>query len=257
MKIDYSTPMTIYELLALILSAVAIAIPIGQWIWKTWIQKPILKHHLTGRANLYFNKSGSYIFIEGVFEAINKSISVKNISLAIERIKDSKKLNLQWSSFISPANQQIAGNYASSSETAHPFRIEANSIMCAFTEYADMFDSAGKAINAGYTKYVSALQSIISPDTSYADLVEQAKVLPEYSALRSTLEKEFYWEIGQYIVDILVEYDSQLATFRYEFSVNEHDYEKMYSNINDLLLMPINQAYNKQFTLPWVRVEIK
>src|SRR5699024_11574136 len=52
MTIDFDTPMTFYELLAIILAVIAIIIPILQWIWKKWVIKPVLNHLITGRAFL-------------------------------------------------------------------------------------------------------------------------------------------------------------------------------------------------------------
>ena len=111
---------TIYELFALILSIIAILIPIIQWAWKKWVIKPVLYHLPTGRAYLFINRSGSYIQIEGVFEAKNKPISVKNVALKVLRVKDDKVLNLRWSTFTSPMSQRMGGNYSSITETAHP-----------------------------------------------------------------------------------------------------------------------------------------
>ena len=123
-KFDFAVPMTFYEFVAIILAAIAIIIPIVQAIWKKWIVRAKLKYYPTGRAYLYCNKSGSYISIEGVFEALRKPITVKKVAVSIERVKDSRKLNLQWSVFNSPVNQSIAGNFASSSEIS---RVSINS----------------------------------------------------------------------------------------------------------------------------------
>ncbi len=51
MKTDFSTPMTFYELIAIILAAVAIIIPIVQAIWKKWIVSAKLSFLPTGRAS--------------------------------------------------------------------------------------------------------------------------------------------------------------------------------------------------------------
>ena len=136
--------MTSYEIVAICLSSIAILIPIVQWGWKKWVQKPILNYHPNGTARLLFNQSGSYLQIDGVYEAVNKPISVKNISVCVKRQRDNETLNLTWSTFISPVVQRVAGNAVQTNETAHPFRIEANSIMCAFTEFADAFNSYAK-----------------------------------------------------------------------------------------------------------------
>lgn len=122
--------MTEYEKIAIALSTIAILIPIIQWAWKKWDVKAILSFHPTGRIMLFFNQSGSYVRFDGVYEAERKPITVKNISLKITREKDEHIYNLSWSSFISPVNQNITGNLVQTTEAAHPFRIEADSVVC-------------------------------------------------------------------------------------------------------------------------------
>ena len=60
--------MTPYEIVAICLSSIAIIIPIAQWAWKRWVQKPILNYHPNGTARLLFNQSGSYLQIDGVYD---------------------------------------------------------------------------------------------------------------------------------------------------------------------------------------------
>ena len=68
MAIDFDTPMTFYELLAVILAAIAIIIPIVQAIWKKWFKKEKLNYISNGKAKLLFNQSGSYLQIDGVLK---------------------------------------------------------------------------------------------------------------------------------------------------------------------------------------------
>ena len=83
MTFNFNTPMTFYEFLALCLSVLALILPLIKTIYKTWIQQPKLKFLPAGRTYLYFNQSGSYIRIDGVYEANVKPVSVKNIAIKI------------------------------------------------------------------------------------------------------------------------------------------------------------------------------
>ena len=83
-----------------------------------------------------------------MYEAEQKSISIKKAKIKVTRQKDERKLNLTWSSLISPVNQNLVGNYLQTTESAHPFRIEADSIVCAFTEFGDEFNSFEKTFEA-------------------------------------------------------------------------------------------------------------
>ena len=126
MIIDFSK-ITIYEVFALTLSIVAILIPVIQWAWKKWIVTPRIYFHSTGRVLLFFNQSGSYIRIDGVYEVMNKPVTITKIAVKVTRRKDGQKKNLMWSSFISPVSQSMIGNYLQTTEFAHSFRIEADS----------------------------------------------------------------------------------------------------------------------------------
>lgn len=243
MKFDFTTPMTFYELFAIVLAAVAIIIPIVQAIWKRWIITPKLNFLPTGRVTLFFNQSGSYLRVDGVYEAQNKPIAVKNISVKVTRKKDDQKLNLSWSSFISPVNQSVVGNYLQTTESAHPFRIEADSIASAFTEFGDSFDSFGKTFRANTAALFKQIPSIRMANNTYEEALQQYKSSSDYTTARSRLEKEFFWEIGKYSLEIITEYGKKSKIFQYEISVSEYEHDRLTDNIDEALLSPLKSAY--------------
>lgn len=243
MKFDFSIPMTFYELLAIVLAAIAIIIPIMQAVWKRWIVAPKLNFLPTGRVTLFFNQSGSYLRVDGVYEAQNKPIAVKNISVKVTRKKDDQKLNLSWSSFISPVNQSMIGAYLQTTESAHPFRIEADSIMSAFTEFGDAYDSFGKTFKSNTSTLFKQISNIRMVNNSYEEALQQYKTSPDYAAARSRLEKEFFWEIGKYNLEIVAEYGKKSKTFQYEISVGEYEHDRLADNIDEALLSPLKSTY--------------
>ena len=135
--------MTVYEKWALVLSVVALLVPLIQWTWKKWIMTAKVKYYPTGQATLFFNQSGSYIRINGVLEAERSAATIKKMSVVLTHERNDRKLKLVWSYLISPVNQNMLGNYLRTTEAAHPFRVEADSVACAFIEYSDPSDSSG------------------------------------------------------------------------------------------------------------------
>ena len=256
MTLDFSKPMTAYEFLAIILAAVAIIIPIVQMIWKKWILQTKLNFYPTGRSLLFFNQSGSYIRIDGVYEAVHKSISVKKIGIRVIRQKDEVKLNLSWSSFISPINQNMIGTYVKTTEAAHPFRIESDSIMCTFTEFGDPFDAYGKNFKLNTDVLFNEIPKIKKeyPDYNQASAIYIQK--KEYSDARNFLEKDLFWEIGKYTVEIDVEYNNTNKKFIYEISVGENDFKGLSSNLDEALLSPLKSAYGIQWNYYTAIVEL-
>lgn len=251
--------MTKYETIAVILSIIAILSPIIQWGWKKWIQKEKLNYYPNGRATLFFNQSGSYIEIDGVYEAVNKSIVIKKIDLRITRRKDGKKLNLSWSSLISPVNQNVYGmgmQTTKTTEMAHPFRIEGNSIICAFIEFADTFNSAGKNFSICTKELYQQIKQMDTSTINYEQAIEKYMALKEYQKARDSFEKEFYWEIGKYDVVIDVNYDKKCKIFRYEMNVEEADSSQLRENIDESLIAFLKQGYGVKWNFKSIDAEL-
>ena len=249
--------MTPYEIVAICLSAIAIIIPIIQWAWKKWIQKSKLNYHPNGTARLLFNQSGSYLQINGVYEAINKPISVKNISVSVKRQKDNESLNLTWSTFISPVVQRMGDNSVQTNETAHPFRIEANSITCVFTEFADAFNSYEKTFKTKTYALFQNIPDICKNAMDYSLALPKYQSLSEYNNAKSFVENEFFWNIGKYDVVIQARYENKTIDYVFEFSVGEADYQQISQNINESLISPLKDAYGMLRNYQFVDVELK
>lgn len=236
--------MSQYEKIAITLSVVAILIPIIQWAWKKWIVKAKLSFHPTGRIMLFFNQSGSYVRFDGVYEAERKPITVKNIALKITREKDERRRNLEWSTFISPVNQNITGNFVQTTESAHPFRIEADSVTCAFTEFGDPFDSFGKAFKNKTEVLYSKIPSMQKQIADYATAVKMYQSIPEYLEAKQLLEKEFLWEIGRYDLDLCVRFKDKEKHFPYTITIGEYEYNQLKGNIDEALLSTLKRFYS-------------
>lgn len=249
--------MTKYETWALVLSIVAILVPVVQLIWNKWIIKPKLKFYPTGRAFLFANKSGSYIRIEGVYEALKKPISIKNISLKIIREKDDAALNLRWSTFINPANQQIMGAISSASEIAHPFRIEADNVACAFTEFTDFYASSEKTLQPTLDALVTDLNCICFKDINYSDALNTYSSLESYKRAKEALERELFWEIGKYKIIIYVEYGNRKKEFYYTFDVTKETYLEIKHNIIEVLAVYLKNYYKIPYDFKSAQVEIR
>lgn len=257
MNIDFSKAMTIYELLALVLAVIALLVPLVKWIWNKWILKAKVSFLPIGRAVLYFNQSGSYIRVDGVYEAENKPICVKMISISLTRQKDDRKLNLSWSSFISPVNQSMVGNYLQTTESAHPFRIEADSVVSAFTEFGDMFNAFGKTFAANTSILFGKIPELREQNQNYNTALLDYKRLPEYDQAKELLKKEFFWEVGKYDIDICVEYGKEKKYFSWSVAVGETEYTSLVGNIDEALLSPLKDAYGVRWDYHAAVVELQ
>lgn len=249
--------MTIYEKLSIGLSIIAILIPIIQSIYKKYWLKPDLKFYPTGRAYLFTNRSGSYIRIDGVYEALKSPISVKKISVKVVREKDSAALNLSWSSFYNPVNQQIMGAIASTTEIAHPFRIDADNVICAFTEFTDLFDSSEKTLKPYFEAIQSDLRGMDLSTKTYDEAYKCFVESKNYERAREALLKECFWSIGRYKAKINVEYCKLQKEFCIEFDVSKECRDALESNIKESINSFLKNIYNLRYDFKTVQVEIK
>lgn len=249
--------MTKYEICAIILSIIAILIPFFQWMWKKWVVKPKLNFYPTGRAYLFANKSGSYIRIEGVYEALKKSISIKKISVKVIRQKDDSVINLNWSTFTNPVNQQIMGAVASTSEIAHPFRIDADNVACAFTEFTDFYDSSAKTIQPFLEALYDDLQKINFEGMNYIEAHKRFTSLTTYEKAKEVLRKENFWDIGKYEIIIKVEYGKNEKKFYYGFDVSKEMHDTLAHNIDEILASLIKNTYKLPIDIRLIHAEIE
>ncbi len=248
--------MTVYEIISVVLSTIAILIPIVQWLWKTWVRKPQLKYYQNHSAILYFDSNGSRIRIDGVYEALHQPITVQNIGLKITRHKDDAKINLTWAQFISPVHQISFGNYSQITEKSHPIRIEQNSIICLFTEFSDPYNSTFKSFNTHATNLVA-----LTPTDCNVILFPQALNCylssPQYTNAKKTLEKAFFWEIGKYDIEICVYYTkNKTKKFYFEMMVDENSHQLLTKNIDESLVSILKNAYGIQNNFQCVEVEL-
>lgn len=239
--------MTKYEIISTVISITALAlsilIPLLQWIWRKWIITEKVKYYSTSQANLFFNQSGAYMRIYGIVESERKSTTIKKLKIIVTRKRDDQKLNLTWSSLISPVSQNMLGNYIQTLEVAHPFRVEADSIACAFVEYSDFSDSSGIKIRSLCANLASEIQEI-TPDSNYDQAIKRFSNSSNYLGAKSQIANDFFWEAGKYAVDIVVEYGKRgTKSFPYEFSISEKDYFDLQKNIDEILIAQLKSHY--------------
>lgn len=238
---------TITTVLSIIAICVSILIPLVQWVYKKWIATAIVKFYPTGQATLFFNQSGSYIRINGVIESERSSATIKKMRIVLTRKNDDRKLYFTWSYLISPVNARMLGNYVQTTEAAHPFRVEADSVACAFVEYSDPSDSSGIKIRNICTDLLPLLTQI-SQNRTYDEAISAFRKSPEYIDAKNSLLSDFFWEVGKYSVDVAVEYGKQkTCTFSYEFTVTEQNSMDLRNNIDESLVTKLKEYYH----VPW------
>lgn len=255
---NFEQPITTYEFIAIVLSVVAIVVPILKWVYDKFIKKLKIDFLPSGMISMYYNKSGSYISFGGVYEAKNKSTTIKDISAKIIRKSDNATLSLIWSCFPSPIFRKVAGNFESSFETAHPFKVEADTLAPAFVEFENASYDMNEVTNNILRPVVNASIPILAqPDIGLYDADAKVKALKEYNDAKIELNDNFFWKSGKYELIIITKHSKGTFEKKYLFKLSDKDNKLLKENIDNLLVLHIAEHFRLSVPMNSVKKEFQ
>lgn len=255
MSINVNQPITAYELIAIILSLVALIIPALKWCYDKYIKKLKFDFLPSGMITLYYNKSGSYISLGGVFEAQNKPAVVKDISANVIRKADNATLSMNWSTFPSPVFRNYAGKMESSFETAHPFKVETDMLAPVFVEFENAVDKMNEITSQILEPlHNTTRQYLKQDDISFLyETDKQVRQTKEFQDAKVSLNDYFFWKKGKYQIVLTTKYNNLVLTKIYEFTLTEDESKSLRANIDNLLVEPIANHFHCNLTFHTVR----
>lgn len=258
MNINFEQPMTVYELVAMVLSVLALIIPAIKWVYDKFFKRLKIDFLPSGMITLFHNKSGSYISLGGVYEAQNQSTTIKEISAKVVRKSDNATLSLMWSTFSSPVFRSVAGNYESSFETAHPFKVDADTLVPAFVEFANTASNMDETTNNALQPVKNASLPILSQANIALYTADSGvKALPEYNTAKLTLNDYFFWKKGTYEIILTTVHSKGSFDKKYELQLSKEESAKMRENIDKLLVLHIAEHFRMTLPLNSLRKEFK
>ena len=128
--------------------------------------------------------------------------------------------------------------------------------MTTFIEYTDPFDSFGKTFRTNTLKLFEEADRLPILQSDYSSAAKSYSDAKEYSEVKQILKDEFYWLVGQYCLDVIVDYNNSKKVFSYEFSISENDYNDLSQNIDESLLAPLKNNYQRKWDFRSALVEI-
>jgi hypothetical protein len=158
---------------------------------------------------------------------------------------------------MNPANQRILGTFTTATEIAHPFRIEANSVACAFIEFADFYNSSDKKLQPYFESVVDSISGLSPEFIDYHEAFQQYYNSSTYKQLKDALLSECFWEISQYELIITTEYENRKKDFSFTFDVSRETNDDIKYNMEELLKSFLNEKYKIPCRFKPVQVEIK
>lgn len=246
MQQNSTNVMSTYELIATIIALVALIQPWLIKLWNTFFKKVRIAFIPSSKIKLYYNRSGAYIKIGGVIEAKNQAAVVKDISAKITRLSDNAELKMDWSSFIAPVCQSIAGNTVTTTETARPFKVMANDLYPVFVELANIDSNYLNRLEEIHNSLIAQARTIAGPTIPLEQAKAEFKKTSEYKKAKEELLESFYWKISQYILRITVSYgDNKVQDFFYEFSLDETEITEFKMDIERVMDCAIENLYGQ------------
>lgn len=241
MKLDFSVPITGYEFIAIILSILALIMPLIIWIIKTFFVKAKLEIYPTNQLKLLYNESGSYINLDFSIECKHKNVIVQNIETVITRENDGKKLELIQSVFKSPVYSAIGSNFLSSNETAHPFKIEANGLINIFLEESI---KNTETINKLSEIHKNKLKDF-KINGNYEEDIEKFKHKDDYNVMYAKLYDELFWKKGKYTMQLIIKYNKNKQYMKkYIFEIDDKEAKLFEKNVEEALLCRLKNMHN-------------
>lgn len=253
---DFINNMSTFEIISIILTIIALIQPYLLLLQRK-LKPAEINFYPLGKAMLFYNFSGAYIRIDGMLESKNNSAIIKMIGVELERLEDHKHLTLEWSSFISPINQQTSGQFTHTYEAAHPFKIEADSLICTFAEYGNPSENATVEITNNLTNLKVLIQQNNSTD-NYVSVLSKFRSDPKYIEAKLNLTNLFFWHAGEYSININVVYDlDKKKTFSYKFTISQDISCNLRNNIEEMLTSELRQQYSLSTSLVPQKVNLK
>lgn len=258
MNIDLAQPMTTYELVAIALSVLALMIPIWKWLYVRFVKRLKIDFLPSGMITLFHNKSGSYLSLGGVYEAKNQMTTIKEISAKVIRGSDNATLSLIWSTFPSPTYRKVAGNFETSFETAHPFKVEADTLAPAFVEFSNAAINIDEVTNGILRPLINASFPILSqPDITLLTADTMVRALPEFKGAWLALNDHFFWKAGTYELILTTVHSKGCFDKIYGFQLSDQESSRIRRNIDSLLIAHIADHFRLPLQIISVRKEFK
>lgn len=238
--------MTTYEIIATVIAGLALAQP---WLIKLcirWFRKIKIAFIPSSKLKLYYNKSGSYISIGGVIESKNQPAVIKNISSKVIRSTDKAELSMDWSSFMIPVFQSVAGNSITTNEIARPFKVEANNLAPVFVEFTNTNTKESDRLAEIHRELYIEAQKVMIMSSSVDEAKNKLRAIGDYSKLREELLETFFWKESDYCLILSVKYNSEKEEhFKYKFSLDASEVAEFKENVEKIMLCSLDEAYRQ------------
>jgi len=243
-------------LVAIIISVLTgIIIPVARY----FIQKYYLRAKITvipfSKTTFLYNASGSYVKMKFSLDCRNQDVVVNNIKVSLStnrKTGKSETLSLDWDNFEPVAFTWVGSSMSNSINSmafARPVKVAKNAVEPFIVEFANINQDAVNDLSALREKRRNSIYAVhdakqkeASQENNWFDwrlsevVVDTFRKTAEYTELQNDYIKYFFWEIGEYSIELTINYnDNQVLTERYVVTIDSTDEAKMRENVDSII----------------------
>ncbi len=211
-------------------------------LWRKW-RKPVIEVHPSGNIEIGYGSFGPSIGIIGTLRTIHKDIFVRNIYLKVVKKKDESTHSFNWRAFRSitisttPSDVpslEIASSFLLTEKNPYKFNI----FFVDEVFIAEISPQVG-GMPQKWSEFRNNELREIAPDSAivknpmieeeiYDKFSKSKQITDEYSIL----DRAFYWEAGEYSLDIVVNTTkpAHKCFKKFRFSLTETDVKQLRLN---------------------------
>jgi hypothetical protein len=195
---------------------------------------------------------GPTLSIQGTLKAENKDVFVRDIRLKIKKLKNNEEHWFYWTAFGSPrinigqqsdAALEYPASFVIKKEQPCRFLIVFSDVQSQEEMKPwldDCIKTLGLLIKDNLQKPISYV-NITQPD--YADKYRKSSA---YSKAFDKLNRNLYWEAGDYELEIIVNSDRKKYVSKYKFSLTSENFDLLKNNVITMLENPLRRYLGVQ-----------
>ena len=219
------------------------------WIWR-WFRKPKISIYESGNIEIGFSNFGQTIGLNGTLRVLKKSSFIKNMSLDVTRERDSAKHTFNWRVFrpltftINPQPSstpiEIASSFLLTQEKPFKYNIlfiddgsysRINSQLAELhREWLDFRNNKLQKLEEEYEP--NAVEQLINNPLLDEKIYQEFTKLPKILNIYTNLDRDFYWQQGNYTMSLSLECSKpdQKFTKEFKFTLSNENVDELRLN---------------------------
>ena len=198
----------------------------------------------------------SSIFFSGVAESNFKDSTITLIRANIKQVSGDISHKLYWNTFVLPVLSYKSGIQTTQYELSRPFKVVHGDLypIYVFLHLEDNIKKSGFVILENINFEISNIISKYTDRTieTYNKIICEIKNSKKITEYCLEYKKFNIWAESEYQVDFIIEYNGNILSLKYCFSISAEEVKKLENNINNVIYTYVNQFFGYAPVAPYI-----